>query len=79
MLVFACNTEWCAWQVTLKSDDMDLVGDLIQALCVFLNIDDLQVTADFPDIMESLKQILVKVSQAQKKGIQGPLALNILT
>ena len=40
---------------------MDLAGDIIQALCVFLNIEELQVTADFPDEMEILRQVLIKV------------------
>ena len=41
---------------------MDLAGDIIQALANFLNIEDLNVTADFPDDMENLRQILIKVS-----------------
>ena len=48
-------------QMTIKTDDMDLAGDVIQALCQFLNIDDMQVAADFPEEMEKLRQILVKV------------------
>lgn len=48
--------------MTIKTDDMDLAGDIIQALCQFLNFDDLQVAADFPEEMEKLRQILVKVS-----------------
>lgn len=48
-------------QVTVKTDDMDLAGDVIQALCLFLNIDDLQVIADFPNEMASLQEILIKV------------------
>ena len=47
--------------MTLRTDDMDLAGDIIQALCVFLNIEELQVTADFPDEMEILRQVLIKV------------------
>ncbi|KAK3104019.1 hypothetical protein FSP39_023716 [Pinctada imbricata] len=50
-------------QVVVKTDDMDLAGDVIQSLCQFLNIDDLQVTADFPEEMEKLRQILVKVDE----------------
>ncbi len=41
---------------------MDLAGDLIQALANFLNLDDLNVTADYPDEMEKLREILVKVN-----------------
>jgi len=43
------------------TDDMDIAGDVIQALAGFLNLEDLQVIANFPDEMENLKQILVKV------------------
>jgi Bardet-Biedl syndrome 2 protein len=49
--------------VTIKTDNMDLAGDIIQALCVFLKIEDLQVTADFPDEMDKLKDVLVKVDE----------------
>lgn len=49
--------------MTIKTDDMDLAGDVIQALCQFLNIDDMQVSADFPDEMEKLRSILVKVDE----------------
>ncbi|XP_061177262.1 Bardet-Biedl syndrome 2 protein homolog isoform X1 [Saccostrea echinata] len=49
--------------MTIKTEDMDLAGDIIQSLCQFLNIDDMQVTADFPEEMEKLRQILVKVDE----------------
>ena len=52
--------------MTIKTDDMDLAGDVIQALCQFLNIDDMQVAADFPEEMEKLRQILVKVRPISK-------------
>lgn len=45
----------------IKTDDMDLVGDVIQVLCQFLNIDDMQVFVDFFDEMEKLRSIFVKV------------------
>lgn len=61
MLEISCIMCFLPMQVQLRTDDMDLAGDLIQALSVFLNIEDLQVTADFPDEMEILKDILVKV------------------
>ena len=48
-------------QVTIRTDDMDLAGDVIQALATFLNIEDLQTFVDFPDDMEILRQVLVKV------------------
>ncbi|XP_072026618.1 BBSome complex member BBS2-like [Amphiura filiformis] len=48
-------------QVTIKTDDMDLAGDIIQALASFLGLEELQVTADFPMHMEELKNVLTKV------------------
>ena len=47
--------------MTVGCDDMDMAGDVIQALAGFLNMEDLQVTADFPDELEVLRVILVKV------------------
>ena len=48
-------------QLTIMTDDMDLAGDIIQALAQFLNLEDLLTTADFPVEIETLKQILIKV------------------
>ncbi|EDO39492.1 predicted protein [Nematostella vectensis] len=49
--------------VVIKTDDMDLAGDLIQAMAGFLGIEDLQTTAEFPAAMEELRAILVKVDE----------------
>ena len=49
-------------QMTLRTDDMELAGNLIQSLAVYLNIADLQVTCDFPDEFEILEQTLLKVN-----------------
>lgn len=48
-------------QVTIKTDDMDLAGDIINALATFLNIEELTVTADFPHEIETLREVLVRV------------------
>ncbi|CAL1528312.1 unnamed protein product [Lymnaea stagnalis] len=53
-------------QAAIHTDDMDLAGDIIQSLAQFLNIEDLQTTADFPVEIESLKQILFKVDEFHK-------------
>jgi Bardet-Biedl syndrome 2 protein len=47
--------------MTIRTDDMDLAGDVVQALATFLNIEDLQSIAEFPEEMETLRQVLVKV------------------
>lgn len=49
-------------QMTLRTDDMELAGNLIQSLAVYLNMTDLQVTCDFPDEFEILEQTLLKVN-----------------
>ena len=42
---------------------MDVAGDIVQALCSYLKIEDLQTTADFPDDMKVLSEILSKASR----------------
>ncbi|XP_060564971.1 Bardet-Biedl syndrome 2 protein homolog [Ruditapes philippinarum] len=49
--------------VTLKTDDMDLAGDVVQAVANFLNLEDLHTTIDYPDEMERLREVLVKVDE----------------
>ena len=50
----------------IRTDDMDLAGDIIQELCTFLNIDDLATTAEFPEEMEKLKEVLEQVRWSAK-------------
>ena len=49
-------------QVGLFTPDMDLAGEIVQALATFLNLEDLHTTIDFPVEMEKLREVLVKVS-----------------
>jgi Bardet-Biedl syndrome 2 protein len=53
-------------QVIIATDDIELAGSLIQSLASYLNINDLQVNCDFPDEIDSLKEILVKVNLSFK-------------
>lgn len=55
------TTSNCSQQVTIRTEDIDLTGEIIQSLALFLVIEDLQVEADFPDYFEELHQILVQV------------------
>ncbi|KAH3884125.1 hypothetical protein DPMN_008096 [Dreissena polymorpha] len=48
-------------QVSLQTNDMDLAGDVVQAVATFLNLEDLNTTIDFPEEMERLRAVLVKV------------------
>lgn len=49
-------------QFTIKTDDMDLAGLLVQSLISYLNLVDLQTTCDFPEELDSIQQLLVKVN-----------------
>lgn len=49
--------------IVIRSEDMDLVGDVIQNLASFLALEELTTLADFPDHMEELKAILLKVDE----------------
>ncbi|KAL8584830.1 hypothetical protein ACOMHN_037535 [Nucella lapillus] len=59
-IVFKMNQ---SGQVAVMTEDMDLAGDIIQALAQFLNVEDLLTTANFPIEIETLKQILIKVDE----------------
>jgi Bardet-Biedl syndrome 2 protein len=53
-------------QVCFKTDDMELAGLLVQSLLTYLNISDMQSSCDFPDELEILQQVLVKVNSSYK-------------
>ncbi|XP_062922754.1 Bardet-Biedl syndrome 2 protein homolog [Mobula hypostoma] len=48
-------------EVAIRTEDIDLAGEIIQSLTSFLAIEDLQVEADFPAYFEELRQVLVQV------------------
>ena len=48
-------------QITFKVDDMELAGNLVQSLISYLNLTDLQINCDFPEELENLQQVLIKV------------------
>lgn len=50
-------------QMTIKTDDIELAGNLIQSLCTYLKISDLQSNCDFPNELENLKQVLISIEQ----------------
>lgn len=41
---------------------MEVAGDIIQDLCSFMNIQELESYADFPKEMEELKDVIKKVN-----------------
>ncbi|XP_004913585.1 Bardet-Biedl syndrome 2 protein isoform X2 [Xenopus tropicalis] len=51
-------------EISLRTDDMDLAGDIIQSLASFLAIEDLAVEADFPKYFDQLRKVLVQVDES---------------
>lgn len=52
-------------QFTILTDDMDLAGDLVQALTLFLNLEDLNCIAEFPPLLSELQELLGRVNDYQ--------------
>lgn len=50
-------------KLTIKTDNMEVAGDLIQDFCTFLQIDELESNANFPEEMEKFKSVLMKVDE----------------
>ena len=53
-------------QVTLESEDMDFVGDIIHHFCTSLHIDELKSIADFPSQYEFIQNALNVVNIYKK-------------
>ncbi|KAK7891931.1 hypothetical protein WMY93_023894 [Mugilogobius chulae] len=56
-----CISKTSNGQITFKTDDIDLAGDLVQSLASFLGLDDLSAEADFPGYLEELRTTLTEV------------------
>ncbi|XP_056334659.1 Bardet-Biedl syndrome 2 protein homolog [Danio aesculapii] len=50
-------------EITLRTDDIDLAGDLVQSLASFLAIEDLQAESDFPAYFKELRATLTEVDE----------------
>eukprot|EP00794_Sanderia_malayensis_P016830 gene16830-18528_t len=50
-------------EITIRTEDMELAGIVIQALASFLAVTDLQSTIDFPDHLEELRNVLMKTDE----------------
>lgn len=48
-------------QLTIRTDDIELAGSVVQSLCQYLNIADINSTAEFPDFFEGFRQLLSRV------------------
>lgn len=50
-------------QMTILCDDMDVAGDVIQDLCNYLKIEDLDSVADFPAELDTFRQTVQNVEE----------------
>ncbi len=48
-------------KVLIRTDNMEVAGDIVQDICNFMNISDLESNAEFPVEMEELKGLIKKV------------------
>ena len=51
------NSPFYPGTITIHCEDIDLVGDIVQALAASLNIENMTSTANFPDFIEKLKEV----------------------
>lgn len=50
-------------QVTIRTNDIEVAGDIIQDLCGYLQVTEQESTAHFPEEMEKFKSVLMKVDE----------------
>uniref|UniRef100_A0A7S1IWS5 Bardet-Biedl syndrome 2 protein homolog n=1 Tax=Eutreptiella gymnastica TaxID=73025 RepID=A0A7S1IWS5_9EUGL len=50
-------------QLTIRVNNMEVAGEIIQDLCSFLTINELESVADFPQEFEEFKKVLMKVDE----------------
>ena len=51
--------------VTIKTDDMDLAGDIVQSLGTYLGMEDLATSCNFPTEISSLEKMLSSAEELQ--------------
>ena len=51
--------------ITIKTDNMDLAGDMIQSLGTYLGMEDLSTTCSFPSEISSLETLLSRAEELQ--------------
>mmetsp|Transcript_1183 Transcript_1183/g.3589 ORF Transcript_1183/g.3589 Transcript_1183/m.3589 type:complete len:718 (+) Transcript_1183:115-2268(+) len=49
--------------VTIRTDDIEVAGEMIQDMCAYLQVTELESTANFPEEMEKFKSVLMKVDE----------------
>jgi len=50
-------------KVIIRTDDLEVAGEMIQDFCAFLQVNELESVAHFPDEMEKFKSVLMKVDE----------------
>lgn len=50
-------------QVIIRTDDMEVAGELVQDLCTFLQVTELESAASFPDEEEKFRAVLQRVDE----------------
>lgn len=50
-------------EITIQSDDLEVVGEMVQDLCAYLQVQELESTANFPQGMEKFKSVLQRVEE----------------
>merc|ERR1719473_1537334 len=50
-------------KITIRTDDLEVAGEMIQDFCSSLQVTELESTAHFPDEMEKFKSVLMKVDE----------------
>merc|ERR550525_2277803 len=49
--------------ITIRTDDIEVAGELIQDLCAHLQVTELESQANFPDELEKFKSVLMRVDE----------------
>eukprot|EP00823_Brevimastigomonas_motovehiculus_P004033 TRINITY_DN2584_c0_g1_i1.p1 TRINITY_DN2584_c0_g1~~TRINITY_DN2584_c0_g1_i1.p1 ORF type:complete len:746 (+),score=184.32 TRINITY_DN2584_c0_g1_i1:77-2314(+) len=62
-LLISMNSEDRNSVIQISTDNMDLAGDIVQDLCHYLKIDDVESIADFPTEMNAFQQVLQRVDE----------------
>ena len=47
--------------LTIRTDDMEVAGEIVQDMCGFLGVTELESVADFPSEMENFRAVLMQV------------------
>lgn len=50
-------------KLIIRTDDIEVAGEMVQDLCSYLQVNELESTAHFPDEMEKFKSVLMKVDE----------------